>query len=55
MKRPDAKVEKVYPYPKPVDFRKPIDGQAALVEQDIKVAVIDPVLFAFLNRPPATG
>ncbi len=47
---PDAKVEKVYLYPKPVDFRKSIDGLAALVELDIKVAVFDPVLFVFLNR-----
>ncbi len=31
MMRPDAKVEKVYLYPKPVDFRKSIDGLAALV------------------------
>ena len=31
MMRPDAKVEKVYLYPKPVDFRKSID-LAALVE-----------------------
>ncbi|WP_231656007.1 IS66 family insertion sequence element accessory protein TnpB [Pseudomonas californiensis] len=51
MMRPDAKVEKVYPYPKPVDFRKSIDGLAALVELDIKVAVFDPVLFVFLNKP----
>lgn len=29
---PDAKVEKVYLYPKPVDFRKSIDGLAALAE-----------------------
>ncbi|WP_326830449.1 IS66 family insertion sequence element accessory protein TnpB [Pseudomonas syringae] len=36
MMRPDAKVEKVYLYPKPVDFRKSIDGLAALVERDIK-------------------
>ncbi|WP_457792835.1 IS66 family insertion sequence element accessory protein TnpB [Pseudomonas syringae] len=50
MMRPDAKVEKVYLYPKPVDFRKHIDGLAALVELDIKVAVYDPVLFVFLNR-----
>lgn len=50
MMRPDAKVEKVYLYPKPVDFRKSIDGLAALVELDIKVAVFDPVLFVFLNR-----
>jgi len=51
MMRPDAKVEKVYLYPKPVDFRKSIDGLAALVELDIKVAVFEPVLFVFLNRP----
>ena len=41
----------VYLYPKPVDFRKSIDGLAALVELDIKVAVFDPVLFVFLNKP----
>lgn len=50
MMRPDAKVEKVYLYPKPVDFRKSIDGLTAQVELDIKVAVFDPVLFVFLNR-----
>ena len=50
MMRPDAKVEKVYLYPKPVDFRKSIDSLAALVELDIKVAVFDPVLFVFLNK-----
>jgi hypothetical protein len=33
MMRPDAKVEKVYLYPKPVDFRKSIDGLAALVSR----------------------
>ena len=42
MMRPDAKVEKVYLYPKPVDFQKSIDGLAALVDLDIKVAVFDP-------------
>jgi len=31
MMRPDAKVQKVYLYPKPVDFRKSINGLAALV------------------------
>ncbi|WP_236249447.1 IS66 family insertion sequence element accessory protein TnpB [Pseudomonas cichorii] len=50
MMRPNASVEKVYLYPKPGDFRKSIDGLAALVELDIKVAVFDPVLFAFLNK-----
>lgn len=39
MMRPNASVEKVHLYPKPVDFRKSIDGLAALVELDIKVAV----------------
>ncbi|MFB8828258.1 IS66 family insertion sequence element accessory protein TnpB [Azotobacter sp. CWF10] len=41
---------KVYLYPKPVDFRKSINGLAALVELDIKVEVFNPVLFVFLNR-----
>ncbi|WHH50517.1 IS66 family insertion sequence element accessory protein TnpB [Pseudomonas sp. Ap32] len=44
--RPDSKAEKVYLYPKPVDFRK----STGLVELDIKVAVFDPVLFVFLNK-----
>lgn len=47
---PDAKVQKVYLYPKPVDFRKFINGLAALVELDIKVEVFNRVLFVFLNR-----
>lgn len=50
MMRPDAKVEKVYLYPKPVDFRKSIDGLAAMVELYIKVAVFDRVLLVLLNR-----
>lgn len=50
MMRTDAKVEKVYLYPKPVDVQKSNDGLAALVELDIKVAVFDPVLFVFLNK-----
>lgn len=48
--RPDAKVEKVHLYLKPVDFRKAIDGLVELVELDIKVAVFDPVLFFFLSK-----
>lgn len=51
MMRPNAKVETVHLYPKPVDFRKSIDGLAALVELDIKVAVFDPELYVFLNKP----
>ena len=49
MRRPNAKVEKVHLYPRPVDFRKSIDSLAALVELDVKVAVFDPVLFGFWN------
>jgi hypothetical protein len=36
MMRPSASVEKMYLYPKPVDFRKSIDGLVALVELDSK-------------------
>lgn len=42
MMRPDAKVEKVFLYPKPVDFRKSINGLAALVELDIKSGGVRP-------------
>lgn len=31
MMRPDTKVEKIYLYPKLLDFRKSIDGLAALL------------------------
>jgi transposase len=33
-----------------VDFRKSIDGLAALVELDIKVGVLDPVLSVLLTN-----
>jgi hypothetical protein len=51
MMHPDAKVEKMYLTPKPVDFRKSFDGLAALLELDIKVAVYDPVLLSFSTNP----
>lgn len=51
MMRPDAKVEKIYLYPKSADFRKSNDALAAPVELDFKVAVFDPVFFVFLNKP----
>ena len=50
MMRPDAKVEKMYLYSKPTDFRKSIDGLAALVKLDIEGAVSDPVFFVCLNK-----
>ncbi|WP_226992660.1 IS66 family insertion sequence element accessory protein TnpB [Pseudomonas syringae group genomosp. 3] len=43
MMRPDAKVEKVYLYPKPVDFRKSIDGLAALVVSDPRTPHFKPL------------
>ena len=36
--------------PSPWTSEKSIDGLAALVELDIKVAVFDPVPFVFLNE-----
>ena len=50
MMRPDAKVEKVYLYPKPVDFRKSIDGLAALVEAELELSLFSDTLFVFANR-----
>lgn len=55
MMRPDAKVQKVYLYPKPVDFRKSINGLAALVELDIKVEVFNPVLLGRWSSPVMTA
>lgn len=50
MMRPDAKMQKFYLHPKPVDFRKSINGLTALVELDIKVESLNPGLFVFFNR-----
>ncbi|WKW30618.1 IS66 family insertion sequence element accessory protein TnpB [Pseudomonas viridiflava] len=50
MMRPEAKVEKLYLYPRPVDFRKSIDGFSSLIALEIKVSVFDPVLFVFLDK-----
>ncbi|WP_242195017.1 MULTISPECIES: IS66 family insertion sequence element accessory protein TnpB [unclassified Pseudomonas] len=37
--------------PKPIDVRKSIDGLAARVKRDIKVAVLDPPVSVLLNTP----
>ncbi|WP_415262768.1 IS66 family insertion sequence element accessory protein TnpB [Pseudomonas chlororaphis] len=37
-------------FPRSVDFRKPIDGFAALVEQGIKMMVFDAIFFVFLCK-----
>ena len=47
---PITTVKAIYLYPRPMDFREFIDGLPALVELDIKVSVLDPVLFVFLNK-----
>lgn len=51
MIQPDGKVERVYLYPVHADFRKSIDGLAALVAVDIKMAELDSVHFVFLQAP----
>ncbi|HEN8798628.1 TPA: IS66 family insertion sequence element accessory protein TnpB [Pseudomonas putida] len=48
--RSGAKFERYYLYPKTVDFRKPIDCLATLVELDVKVAVFDILLFVFIDK-----
>ena len=53
MMRPDAKMQKFYLHPKPVDFRKSINGLTALVELDIKVESLNPGLFKILYWEPA--
>ena len=50
MMRPDTKVKKVFLYPRPVDFRKSIDGLSALVELEMTVSLFEPSIFVFLNR-----
>lgn len=46
MMRPGSRTEKVLLYPYPVDFRKPVNGLAALVALEIKVANMVAVAFA---------
>jgi hypothetical protein len=50
--RPMLKSKKSTSIPPSVDFRKSIDGLAALVELNIKVAVFNPVIFCFSESPP---
>lgn len=46
--RPDPR-SKSLPLPQPGGLSQIIDGLAALVEQDIKVAVFDPELFGWAD------
>lgn len=49
MMRHGAKAEKLHFYPRPLHFRKFVDGLTALVELAIKVAAFNPVFFFFLK------
>lgn len=48
--RPDSRIERVYLHRAPVDFRKQMDGLAALVEQTMPVSALSGSLFVFINR-----
>ena len=48
--RPDSRIERVYLHRAPVDFRKQMDGLAALVEQTMAVSALSGSLFVFINR-----
>ena len=45
-----SEFDQLYLYPKPVDFRKSIDGLAYLVEQKMVLNPFESALFLFCNR-----
>jgi len=47
--RPDSRIERVYLHRAPVDFRKQMDGLAALVEQVMPGQALSGSLFVFIN------
>ncbi|MGE4371218.1 MAG: IS66 family insertion sequence element accessory protein TnpB [Burkholderiaceae bacterium] len=47
---PGASIGQVYLCCGPVDFRKQIDGLAALVESELELDVFGDALFVFVNR-----
>ena len=49
MLKPDS-FEGIYLHRDNIDFRKSIDGLAAIVEQEMKLDVFGPNLFLFCNR-----
>ncbi|NYT60692.1 IS66 family insertion sequence element accessory protein TnpB, partial [Alcaligenaceae bacterium] len=50
MMHPGASIEQVYLCCMPVDFRKQIDGLAALVEGELELNLFGNALFVFANR-----
>jgi transposase len=47
---PGFPIGQVFLYRSPVDFRKSIDGLAALVEMELEMNVFSGALFLFINR-----
>lgn len=50
MRRPSNELPEIYLCVKPVDFRKGIDGLAALIEGKLKGSPFSERLFVFVNR-----
>lgn len=48
--RPDSALPKVYLHRHPVDFRKAVDGLAAIVEQSMELSPFSKALYVFINR-----
>jgi transposase len=48
--RPDRLLPKVYLHRAPVDFRKSVDGLAAIVEQSMHLSPFSKELYVFTNR-----
>ena len=47
---PGSKIDAVYLYRAPIDFRKSIDGLATLVEQELGLNPFGTALYVFINR-----
>ncbi len=48
--RPDLQLPEVFLHRQPVDFRKSIDGLAAIVEMDMQQSPFSKQLYAFINK-----
>lgn len=48
--RPDRTLPRVYLHRQPVDFRKSINGLAAIVDQSLDLSPFSRELFVFINR-----
>lgn len=50
MMHPGCQIQAVHLHREPVDFRKQINGLAAIVEQDLALDLFAPALYVFINR-----